>query len=98
MVIQASGRARCEQPNARWVNVVLSNLKRSLDGTYQAFKFCKYAHRYLAEAQWRFNRRFNRRFELAALVPCLLVAAARITPWAERALRNAPVFPAEASC
>lgn len=93
-VIQASGRAGCEQPNARWVNVVLSNLKRSLDGTYHAFKFCKYAHRYLAEAQWRFNRRF----QLAALVPRLLVAAARITPWSERALRNVSVFPAEASC
>ncbi|MGE6333598.1 IS1595 family transposase, partial [Stenotrophomonas sp. NPDC077659] len=57
-------------------------------------KFCKYAHRYLAEAQWRFNRRFD----LSALVPRLLVAAARIRPWNERALRNVPVFPAEASC
>ncbi len=49
-VIQASGRAECEQPNARWVNVVLSNRRRALDGTYHAFRFCKYAHRYLAEA------------------------------------------------
>jgi len=40
----------------RWVNVVLSNLKRSLDGAYHAFKFAKYAHRYLAETQWRLNR------------------------------------------
>lgn len=68
---------------------MLSNLKRSLDGTYHAFKFCKYAHRYLAEAQWR--------FDLAALVPRLMVAAARIGPWTERALRNDPVFPAEHS-
>lgn len=93
-VIQSSGRAGCEQPNARWVNVVLSNLKRALDGTYHAFKFCKYAHRYLAEAQWRFNRRFD----LSALVPRMLIAAVRIRPWPERALRNVPVFPAEASC
>lgn len=93
-VIQAGGRARCEQPNARRVNVVLSNLRRALDGTYHAFRFCKCAHRYLAEAQWRFNRRFD----LSALVPRLLVAAARITPWPEGTLRDVPVFPAEASC
>ncbi|WP_180987606.1 transposase, partial [Xanthomonas oryzae] len=42
-----------------WVNVVLSNLKRSLDGAYHAFKFAKYAQRYLAETMWRFNRRFD---------------------------------------
>lgn len=48
-VIEGGGRAGCEQDNARWVNVVLSNLKRSLDGAYHAFKFTKYAHRYLAK-------------------------------------------------
>jgi len=47
-----------------------------------AFTFAKYAQRYLAETQWRFNRRF----ELAALVPQLLVAAARIKPWWKRRL------------
>ncbi|AAW77775.1 hypothetical protein AZ54_19955 [Xanthomonas oryzae pv. oryzae PXO86] len=31
-MIEGSGRSRCEAENARWVNVVLSNLKRSLDG------------------------------------------------------------------
>lgn len=93
-VIEGSGRGRCEEDNARWVNVVLSNLKRSLDGAYHAFKFAKYAQRYLAETQWRFNRRF----ELAALVPRLLVAAARIKSWSERRLRNLPVFPAEVAC
>lgn len=87
-VIQSSGRAATEQANSRWVNIVLSNLKRSLDGAYHAFAFCKYAHRYLAEAAWRFNRRF----ELEALVPRLLVAAARCLPWSERRLRNVPVY------
>ncbi len=64
-VIEGSGRSRCEAENARWVNVVLSNLKRSLDGAYHAFKFAKYAQRYLAETMWRFNRRFD----LTRLVP-----------------------------
>lgn len=84
----AGGKAACEAPSARWVNVVLGNLKRALDGTYHAFKFFKYAQRYLAEAMWRFNRRFR----MEALVPRLLVAAARCRPWSERRLRDVPVF------
>lgn len=87
-VIEASGRAATEQEHSRWVNTVLSNVKRSLDGTYHAFAFCKYAHRYLAEAAWRFNRRF----QLQALVPRLLVAAARGQVWSESKLRNVPVY------
>lgn len=77
------GRAATEAANARWVNIVLSNVKRALDGTYHAFKFPVYAHRYLAEAAWRFNRRFD----LKILVPRLLVAAARCKPWPEWRLR-----------
>ena len=47
---------------------MLGNLKRALSGTYHAFDFAKYAHRYLAEAQYRFNRRFNLRSILARLL------------------------------
>lgn len=47
------GRAAIEAGGMRWVNTELSNVKRSLDGTYQAFRFAAYAHRYLAEAAWR---------------------------------------------
>jgi hypothetical protein len=39
-----------------------------LSGTYHAFDFAKYAHHYLAEAQYRFNRRFNLRSILARLL------------------------------
>lgn len=93
-VIKAGGRAGCETENARWVNVVLSNLKRSLDGAYHAFRFAKYAHRYLAETMWRFNRRFD----LTQLVPSLLAAAISSKPWTEPALRDVPIFSAESSC
>lgn len=55
----AGGRAATEATHARWVNIVLCNLKRSLDGAYHSFGFFKYAHRYLAAAAWRFNRRFE---------------------------------------
>lgn len=88
-VIQgASPRQTCEDEGVRWVNVVLSNLKRALDGTYHVFCFFKYAHRYLGEAAWRFNRRFR----LEAMVPRLLVAAARCLPWSEARLRDVPVY------
>lgn len=93
-MIEGSGRRRCEADNARWVNVVLSNLKRSLDGAYHAFKFAKYAHRYLAETMWRFNRRFD----LTRLVLSLLATAAAAKPWPERALRDVPVFSTESAC
>lgn len=88
VIESADGRAATEETNARWVNIVLSNLKRSLDGTYHSFGFFKYAHRYLAEAAWRFNRRFD----LESLVQRLLVAATRGNAWSERKLRNVPVY------
>ncbi|MFZ5841259.1 MAG: IS1595 family transposase, partial [Pseudomonadota bacterium] len=52
-------------------------------GTYHAFKFKKYAARYLAEYQYRFNRRFD----LQAMVPRLLVACVAGTPMTENQLR-----------
>ncbi len=68
-------------------NKVLSNLKTALAGTYHSFHFAKYAHRYLAEAQYRFNRRFD----LAAILPRLLRAAAVTRPQPGRLLRAAEV-------
>lgn len=54
-----------------WINTVLGNLKTAATGTYHAFDFAKYGFRYLAEAQYRFNRRFD----LVAILPRLLRAA-----------------------
>lgn len=88
-VVQSEGgRAATETRSMRWVNIVLGNDKRALDGTYHAFAFKRYAHRYLAEAAWRFNRRFD----LKALLPRLLVAAVRCKPWTEKRLRNVSAF------
>jgi hypothetical protein len=48
-----------------------------------------YPNRYsVAAVSWRFNRRF----QLNALVPCLLVAAVRCLTWTERRLRDLAVF------
>jgi hypothetical protein len=67
------------------LNVVLANIKRSLSGVYHSIRQKKYARRYLAEATCRFNRRF----ELTALVPRLAVAMVTCEPHTERALQQA---------
>lgn len=67
-VVTGGGKAAVKLPQFRAVNTVLSNLKTGLSGTYHAFKYTKYAHRYLAEFQYRFNRRFDLRSILARLV------------------------------
>lgn len=58
-----------------WINTLLGNVKNALHGTYHALR-PKYLQRYLSE----FCYRFNRRFDLAALVPRLLYAAAHTPP------------------
>lgn len=68
-----------------WINTVLGNLKTAIDGTYHGFKFKKYTHRYLAEVQYRFNRRFD----LRSIVPRLLPAAVVIGKRTEACLRMA---------
>lgn len=82
------GRAATEVSGARWVNVVLANLKRAISGTYHAIKQAKYARRYLAEAAYRFNRRFR----LRELLPRLATAIMRCKPCPEPVLRAANNF------
>ena len=69
----------------QWVNTILGNLKTAISGTYHAFDFKKYGHRYLAEMQYRFNRRFD----LAVILPRLLRAAASTGKRTEAWLRLA---------
>ena len=81
---------KCEAAliDSRWaINTYPGNLKRSLSGTYYAVDFAKYAHRYLAEAQYRFNRRFNLRSILARL----LRAACLSSPAPAHVIRGAEV-------
>jgi transposase-like protein len=67
----------------QWVNTFIANLKTAIRGTYHHFDFEKYAARYLAEAQYRVNRRF----ELRSLVDRLLRTCARTEPCSESWLR-----------
>ncbi len=52
-------------------------------GTYHAIKFAKYAHRYLAEVQYCFNRRYN----LRAILSRLVFASAQTNKMTEAAVR-----------
>ncbi len=83
--IVVSGRKSTDMDCFNWVNTILGNLKNAINGTYHAFDFEKYAHRYLGEYQYRFNRRFD----LAALLPRMAVAAVRTGKRTERWLRLA---------
>ena len=71
----------------RWVNTLLSNLKTAIVGTYHGFKVKKYARRYLAEFQYRLNRRFD----MPAMIPRLLAACVQTPPRTETQLRLADV-------
>lgn len=88
VLVTESGRAACEVRGARWVNVVLANAKRAISGRYHAIKQAKYARRYLAEAQYRFNRRFR----LTEMLPRLARAVMLCKPCSEPNLRLACNF------
>lgn len=79
------GRAATEVKGARWVNILLSNVKRAISGAYHALRQAKYARRYLAEAAYRFNRRF----ELNEILPRLYHVMIRSKPNPEHILRSA---------
>jgi hypothetical protein len=71
------------------LGIAASNLKTALCGTYHAFDFVKYAPRYLAEAQYRFNKRFD----LRSILPRLVRAAAVTLPCAAPLIRAAEFVP-----
>jgi len=83
--VVGADRRSTDMPCFTWINTVLGNVKTALAGTYHAFNFRKYAHRYLAEYQYRFNRRFD----LKAILPRLVRAAATTGPRTEAWLRLA---------
>ena len=81
--VTGGGRQAPQTPQLRWVNTVPGSLKTALAGTYHSFDHAKYGARYPAE----FAYRFNRRFDLPAMVPRLLWAAAAIKPQPLKILR-----------
>ena len=81
-----SGARAARTPAFRWVNTALGNIKAAITGTYRSIA-PKHAPRYLAE----FEYRFNRRYDLAAMLPRLATAAAQTPPMPYRLLKLAEV-------
>jgi transposase-like protein len=81
-----SGRAAARTPAFKWVNTALGNIKSAITGTYRAIRE-KHVPRYLAQ----FEYRFNRRYDLAAMMPRLGWAAVRTPPMPYRLLKLAEV-------
>ena len=73
-------------PAFKWVNTALGNIKAAITGTYRAIN-SKHVPRYLAE----FEYRFNRRYDLAAIISRLTWAAVRAAPMPYRLLKLAEV-------
>ena len=70
----------------KWVNTMIGNVKNAIHGTYHAISR-KHLPRYLAE----FCYRFNRRFQLDAMVERLAYVALRTPPLPQRLLALAEV-------
>jgi ribosomal protein L37AE/L43A len=79
--VVGGGKRAVEHPAFNWVNTLLGNVKNSLRGTYHALRV-KHIPRYLAEFQYRFNRRFD----LESMVPRLAYIAVRTPPMPARLL------------
>lgn len=68
----------------RWANTMLGNLKTAIAGTLKSVR-PPYAYRYLAEFQYRFNRRFD----LAGMLDRLACVAVRSAPQPYKKLKIA---------
>jgi hypothetical protein len=80
VVLAPRGKAGTEIEPFKWLNVLLGNLKTALSGTHHAFKFAKYAARYLGEVQYRFDRRVD----MGAMIPRMAVAVTHTRPCTHR--------------
>jgi len=83
-IITGSGRKAALNPAFKWVNTALGNIKSAIVSTYRAVRD-KHVPRYLAE----FECRFNRRYDLAAMMPRLGRIAVRTPPMPYRLLKLA---------
>ena len=82
--ITGGGKASVLNEKFKAVNTLIGNVKTALTGTYHAIKFAKYTYRYLAEVQFRFNRRYDLRAILFGLLTAL-ARAPRRPEWGIRA-------------
>ena len=79
--VMGSGKAAVNHPDFKWVNTILGNVKNAIKGTYHAIHI-KHVPRYLAEFQYRFNRRFD----LPSMIRRLSHSALRTAPMPQKLL------------
>jgi len=84
VIITGGGPGSVNIADFKWVNTIISNVKRSFHGTFHAISK-KHFSRYLAE----FCYRFNRRFELRELIPRFTYVALRTPPMPQRLIKMA---------
>ena len=84
VIVTGSGPIAARTPAFKWVNTALGNIKAAITGTYRSIS-SKHVPRYLAE----FEYRFNRRYDLAAMIPRLTWAGVRTPPMPYRLLKMA---------
>ena len=83
-IVTGSGAKAAKTRAFKWVNTALGNIKAAILGTYRAVRQ-KHVPRYLAE----FEYRFNRRYDLREMIPRLAVIASRTAPMPYRLLKLA---------
>ncbi|MBC7598469.1 MAG: IS1595 family transposase [Polaromonas sp.] len=86
-IVVSAGKASAAYARFNAVSTAQSNLKTAISGAYHSIKFAKYAHRYLAEFQYRFNRRFD----MQAIFARLACVACGSSPQNRRLIRAAEV-------
>lgn len=86
IILTGSGAVSGRSPTFKWVNTALGNIKAAITGTYRSIS-SKHVPPYLAE----FEYRFNRRYDLAAMIPRLTRAATLAPQMPYRLLKLAEV-------
>ncbi len=81
------GVKAAKNPRFKWVNTVLGNIKSALVGTYRAMRD-KHVPRYLAEFEYRFNRRYR----LETMIGRLAYVSLRTPPMPYRLLKLADIY------
>lgn len=82
--VTGGGRKSMANPTFKWVNTALGNIKSALVGTYRQIS-SEHVPRYLAEFQYRYNRRHD----LASMITRLCHSALRTPPMPGRLLKLA---------
>ena len=84
--VSEGGRKGVEHPSFKWVNTMLGNVKNAITGTFHSVSL-KHVPRYLAEFEYRFNRRYR----LDDMIERLAYVGLRTPPMPYRFLRMAEI-------